>query len=29
LIDADRDLVFSDEPVSVWRAAQARIRVDL
>jgi putative transcriptional regulator len=29
LIDADRDLVFSEEPSSVWRAAQARIRVDL
>jgi putative transcriptional regulator len=29
LIDADRDLVFSDDPLSVWRTAQARIRVDL
>jgi putative transcriptional regulator len=29
LIDADRDLVFSDDPSSVWRAARARIRVDL
>lgn len=29
LIDADRDLVFSDDPSSVWRTAQARIRVDL
>jgi putative transcriptional regulator len=29
LIDADRDLVFSDDLSSVWRTAQARIRVDL
>jgi hypothetical protein len=29
LIDADRDLVFSDDPLSVWRTAQARIYVDL
>lgn len=29
LIDADRDLVFSDDPANVWRAARARIRVDL
>lgn len=29
LIDADRDLVFADDPSSVWRAARARIRVDL
>lgn len=29
VIDADRDLVFSDDAASVWRAAKARIRVDL
>jgi hypothetical protein len=29
LIDADRDLVFSDDPTSVWRDARARVRVDL
>ena len=29
LTDADRDLVISDDPSSVWQTAQARIRVDL